>query len=1497
MATRQRDIFTTIHTEGAILPPDLLQRIAEGGDGLEGLRAEDYHRPGEKLNEVINRAWNVLLGAWANFQTAQAQLPADDIGTTLTRERWLLPLFRELDYGRLPTERAVEIDGKSYPISHRDAEGNVPIHLVSYKVDLDRRTPGVAGAATTSPHSMVQVFLNRSDDVLWGFLSNGLRLRILRDNVSLTRQAYVEFDLEAMMNGEVYADFVLLWLLCHSSRVEGERPTDFWLERWMQTAVEQGTRALDQLRDNVEKAITALGAGFLAHPHNMDLRDKLQDGRLDQQDYYRQLLRLVYRLLFLFVAEDRGLLLDPDAADVARARYIEYYSTRRLRDLAERLRGTRHHDLYHGLRLVMRLLGGEALIPQPLLPGGEGEHEHLRRGTPNSEGYQNIASTVAIRVARELRQRQTPTEEILWECLRDRRLDGLKFRRQHPIAHTNYVVDFLCYEKALVVEIDGPIHQQQAQADLARQHDIESLGYHVLRFTADQVTNTLEGVLIAILAAAQVPRPLGEGFRVRAGGAGAASLGLPVLGSYLFSDEAVIDLIGCEIGNRDLLEAVRALAFTEDRAIRALRPVDYKNLGPEELGSVYESLLELHPEIYINANRVTDRFKLTTASGHERKTTGSYYTPTSLIQALLDSALDPVLAEARVGGEAAILDLKVCDPACGSGHFLIAAAHRIAKALAAVRTLEDEPAPAAVRSALRDVIGHCVYGVDINPMAVELCKVGLWMEALEPGKPLSFLDHRIQCGNSLLGTTPALMANGIPDEAFQPIEGDDKSVVSGLRKQNREERKQREARVMQHGLWDAQPVTDYSALAAEVEALDALDDTTLAGVRAKEDRYRALADDPDYIAARLLADAWCAAFVWEKTPAAQMPLTDLFYRRLENDPHSPTMRGLREKVVELRERYQFFHWHVAFPDVFHVPEQVDTESVTGWNGGFDVVLGNPPWERIKIQEKEWFAERSPEIAGALNAAARRKLIAELSDTDPALLAAFSADKRKAEGESHFVRTSERYPLCGRGDVNTYTIFAETARHIISATGRVGIIVPSGIATDDTTKFFFQDLMQSQALVSLYDFENRDAIFPGVHRSYKFCLLTMTGPDRPARGGAEFIFFALNVAHLADGWRRFTLSAEDIALINPNTGTTATFRSGRDAELTKAIYRRVPVLIREGDSERGEPVENPWGITFRTMFHMANDSYLFHTPEQLEPDGWRLEGNRFVRGREVYLPLYEAKMLHQFDHRWATYEPNGDTRDLSDDNKRDPECILMPRYWVDAQEVYKQADGFLHAFRRVARTTDERTFIFTPIPLYAAGDSIFLIVPEIEGVPTHVLAANLNVLVFDFVVRQKVGGMNASFFLVQQFPVLPPSTYTPTLLDFIVPRVLELTYTAWDLQPFAQDVGWDGPPFIWDEERRFLMRCELDALYFHLYGIARDDVDYIMETFPIVKRKDIAATATDDFEGEYVTKRVILEMYDQMAALGVHEDADRIADFETWLTPPPADPAVAHPTRE
>ncbi|MBZ5505144.1 MAG: N-6 DNA methylase [Acidobacteriia bacterium] len=1319
----RRQPFTTIRTEGGLFPPDFLQRLTEGSSKVPGMTPEAYHLAGkEKLHEAASRAWNRLLGIWTVFYATN--ITAGDPGTTTTREKWLLPLFGELGYGRLQQARAVEVNGRSYPVSH--VWQNVPIHLVGRNIDLDHRTAGVAGAARTSPHSLVQELLNRREESHWGFVSNGLKLRLLRDNRSLTRQAYVEFDLIAMMEGQAFSDFVILWLMCHQSRVEAALPEPCWLEKWATEAREQGTRALDELRDGVEHAIEALGRGFLKHAANKPLLEKLRVGTLDRQDYYRQLLRVVYRLIFLFVAESRELLLVAEPGSPAAERYGRFYSIARLRALAASRRGTPHGDLWESLLVVIRGLSSNQGLPK---------------------------------------------------------------------------------------------------------------------------------------------------------------LGLPALGSLLWSNTASPDLDSCQLANGDLLEAIRALAFRFESDVR--RNVDWQNLGPEELGSVYESLLELHPDVNLEAAS----FSLRVAAGHERKTTGSYYTPTSLVDCLLDSALDPVLEQAAKAAdpERAILHLKVCDPACGSGHFLIAAAHRIARRLAAVRTGDAEPSPDAVRHALRDVIGHCVYGVDVNEMAVELCKVNLWLEALDPGKPLSFLDQRIQCGNSLLGAAPALLRGGIPEAAFSPIEGDDPEQCRFLKRSNRREREGFQSLV------NAEAWERVGDLAKGMAALEEIDDSTLDGVHQMETRYADLVRSASYECGRLWADSWCAAFVWPKTKDAQ-PLTEDMFRIIERNPMAAP-EPLRNDIRRIVKQYGFFHWHLAFPEVFHVARADEPlHEGPGWTGGFDVVLGNPPWERIKIQEKEWFSERRPDIADAPNAAARKRIIQRLKDEDPALWTAWCEALRQSDGEAALVRSSGRYPLCGRGDINTYAIFAELNRTLLNPHGRAGFIVPTGIATDDTTKFFFQDLVERNSLISLYDFQSGPGLFSAIgHARFKFALVTLAAKQDKTRP-IEFAFFLRSLPELQEHGRRFTLTANDIALLNPNTFTCPIFRNERDAEVTKRIYQSIPVLMHEVKGEPG----NPWKVSFLRMLDMATDSSLFRTAAQLESGGWAFKGNVFENEADRYVPLYEAKMVHQYTHRFGDYaDKEVDDEGLSlpevpVDRLVDPDYVVQPRYWVPENAVDDRlrdrwSSNWLLGWRDICRSTDERTVISSVIPRVGVGDKFLLMLPEREqdGI---VLCATLDSFVLDYAARQKLGGTSLKYFTMRQLPILSPNVIDSpapwqraTLVrDWITPRVLELNYTAWDLQAFAADMKWNRPPFRWDAARRFLLRCELDAAFFHLYGIGANDVNYIMDTFHIVRRDDEVK------HGEYRTKQVILDIHDRM-----RRAIDTNQPYQTVLNPPPADPRIAH----
>lgn len=1281
--------FETIRSEGALLPPDLLQRLVERDKDLDGLRGEDYGLPpNEPVSEAIVRSYNRMVGAWGSFQEARAKLPDADPGTSITRDRLLLVLLQELGYGRVQTEHAIEIEGRAYPISH--AWEKVPIHLLGCNVPLGVRTKGVAGASSQSPHGTLQELLNRSEERLWGIVSNGLELRLLRDNSSLTRQAFVSFDLEQMFDGDIYADFALLWMLCHASRVEGERPHECWLERWSQEAERQGTRALEGLRSGVEEAISALGSGFLRPGRNAELKAALRAGELSTQDYYRELLRLVYRVLFLFVAEDRKLLHHPEAFEQAKEHYAEWYSSARLRRLAERRRGTKHGDLWESLSLVMSSLGKEA---------------------------------------------------------------------------------------------------------------------------------------------------------------GETALGLPALGSFLWSREAIAHLEGASLSNGALLDAIRSLATVKDGKV--LRSVDYKNLGAEELGSVYESLLELHPELDLDAGT----FTLTTAAGNERRTTGSYYTPSSLISCLLDSALDPVLDEAAAKGEEAMLDLKIVDPACGSGHFLVAAAHRIAKRLASVRTGDEEPSPEATRTALRDVIGRCVYGVDMNPMAVELCKISLWMEALDPGRPLNFLDGHIKCGNSLLGTTLELINNGIPDDAFKPIEGDDKEIAKSLRKQNKTER---EGQLTIEDLAGAL----VNELEAEAAALEETADDSFSAVQEKERLFAALSESEAYGRARLTADAWCAAFVQRKVKDAPRVSTGVV-RRLASG-RGEVAEALRDEVERLARQYGFFHWEVEFPHVFG-----------GDEGGFDVVIGNPPWERIKLDEKEYFAGH-PYVSSARNAADRRRRIEQLEAEDPDSLERFRAATRTSEGGSHFVRSSNRYPLSGRGDVNTYGLFGELMRSLSHT--QVGCVIPMGLVTDDNMKVLFQEMMRRHEVRAFHAFDNSDGIFPAVKRSTRFGLLTLDRRGRDADVSSDFVFYARSIGELSLPDRHIALSFSDLSLFNPNTFNCPTFMSKNDEEVNRQIYGSHQVISQDG-------VTSPWSLRIRRVLDMNKEEVL----SLCQPTEGRDVGTARV-------PVYEAKLMDRYDHRAATYVGASVSPTTSAD-RRDPDFRIMGRYAIPTDAVRSRlrelwSEEWLLAWQDITDVNTMARSVSAAILPYSGTDFTLRIgLPGESPVLRSVaLLANLNSFCFDYLARQKIGGTHLSDYVLKQLPAVEPERYeAPTpwdprraLFDWVSDRVLELTFTGSNLAAFAGALGRDGPAFQWDEGRRELLLTELDAAFFHLYGLSEKDVDYVMGTFEIIKRKD------EQKHGHYRTKSLIVDAYRRMS-----DAIDTGVPYETILDPPPADPRVAH----
>ncbi|WP_406153717.1 N-6 DNA methylase [Streptomyces anulatus] len=1341
-ATRTALAFTAVTTVGGLLPADMLLRIAEARN-LPGTRPADYGLPASvPVRDEAERAWEYLKPLWRDLRAALPADPktgapaADPTGRAGTD--WLAQLFRKLDFGALTEVGAPGIPAgadpdKHFPVSHR--HGPALVHQVPWNQELDKRLT----FGQVPPQSMLQDCLNRSEAHLWAVLTNGRRVRLLRDSSSFATAAYVEFDLEAIFDGELFSEFVLLYCVLHASRfavAEGAAASGCWLEKWRAEAVSSGARALDQLRLGVQNALTALGTGFLRHPDNTRLREDT-----DPKALRDALLRLVYRLLFVFVAEDRGALLDPKADERERGAYERYFSSARLRERARRRQGTTHGDQYEALRIVLDALGEE---------GGRPE------------------------------------------------------------------------------------------------------------------------------------------------------LGLPGLGGLFSPKEADAPLDGLKLSNESLLAAVRHLAQMRDPGARRWRPIDYRHLDAEELGSVYESLLELEPK-----HSATDRtFELIEVAGNSRKTTGSYYTPSSLIECLLDTTLDPVIDDAVKRGEQRateaghpdptddivdeLLSLTVCDPACGSGHFLVASARRIAKRVASVRERNPEPTVDAVRHALHEVVARCVYGVDLNPMAVELAKVSLWLEALEPGKPLGFLDAHVKHGNALLGATPSLLAGGVPDEAFDAIEGDDKKYANALKKRNKAQRGG------QSDLFTDAEVTvaANTRLAAELTRITNAPADELSQVNAQQAAYEAYVSSSAYTRERETADTWCAAFVWPKHEGAPEAPTYDAVRGLVAGNVSTVSDATLAEVLTLSEQYHFFHWHLEFPEVFTVPDSgAGVDPATGWAGGFDAVVGNPPWDSVSLPEVEFFAVRAPEIAATNNTAARKKKIEALRNHPDTvdLYDEHEAAKRRTLGASHFLRNSGRYPLTGQGNLNLYALFAEDDRILTAARGRTGVIIPTGIATDARTQYFFKDLVSAGSLAALFDFENAQPLFPDVHRSFKFCVLSLTGRSL-RESAARFAFFLHDPAELESANKVFTLTQEEITLLNPNTGTCPVFRSRRDAEITLGIYRRVPVLINESDKANG----NPWGVSFmQGLFNMSHDSHLFRpsaangeTLDSMLADGWRMEGNTLVREEERLLPLYEGRMGHQFTHRFAD-SIGGE--EVSVTNLNDPEFVVQPQYWVTPEDANArlgrrafQCKSTLLGHRRVARSTDDRTQIAALIPWGPASYG-WIISAGPDARSLTLLSAAYDSYAYDFALRNSLTQPSIPQGTSQQIPVPTPGSVTPAA-SFIAARVLELTYTAHDMVPFARDMGDTGAPFRWDVNRRTVIRAELDALFFHLYGITRDDASYILDTFPIVRRKDEAA------HGEYRTKRLILAEYDRMAAADLTLEnpltEGESGTYRSTLTPPP-----------
>ena len=1001
---------------------------------------------------------------------------------------------------------------------------------------------------------------------------------------------------------------------------------------------------------------------------------------------------------------------------------------------------------------------------------------------------------------------------------------------------------------------------------------------------------------------------------------GDPSIGLPPYNGGLFASDAAALLERVKLSDSQVAPIIYALSHTpraqDPRSGR--RFVNYRDMSVQQLGSIYERLLEREP-VRDDDGKISVR-----PNPYARKDSGSFYTPQELVDLIVDHTLKPLVEERLQAFEEtsrqlaserrpkpdrhaellpldpaeAVLDLKVLDPAMGSGHFLVTAvdflsdyvADLIEYAPAVPEWLDDYASPLVdrVASIRRDilrrakesrwiideaqltdqaiirrmVLKRCIYGVDKNPLTVELAKVSLWLHSFTVGAPLSFLDHHLRCGDSLIGLRVA-------------------DATEDLQRLG--------------GLFASSAIAGAEAATHGMQRIEEMSDADVSEVRESAALFRGVEDTTADL--RRLLDFLCgmrwltAGMKTKERNTFWAPVTEALghepagaFALLSQGPAAtgatsgdpePAESDFEQRWSDagsIADDESFLHWEVAFPGVWRRWQDARPE------GGFDAVIGNPPWDHIKLQEVEWFATRDPALARAPTAAARKAAIERLRKQGDPLAADFDAAKARADNLGQLVRASGHYPLLGGGDANLFSLFVERATSLVRPDGFVGLLTPSGVYAGKTNARFFKSLSTSGRVAGLFDFENRrlgtdlPPFFPDVDSRFKFCALVFGGEHRRF-DQTRCAFFLQDTRTIDDSERSFTLAPADFARVNPNTGTAPVFRTRRDADITRRIYERHPVLV---DRSQGKE-RRAWPVRYNRMFDMSHDSHFFLSAVQLENEGfYPVPGNRWKRGDDLYVPLYEGKMIQAFDHRAASAVVNptnlkrpSQARQATQAEHSDPFWAPTPRFWVPLREVQPQmqpTEGWTIAYRRVSISTNARTVISSIAPNAGFGDSVFLLMPGAGFSASNAssLVANLNSFSLDYVTRQKMHGVNLSLFLLEQLPVIAPGDYgrqfgNTTAGELVRDHVLRLTYTSHDMAPFARDLGYSGPPFTWDEEERRHLRARLDALYFHLYGLDREDAGYVLSTFPIVRRQD------DGQFGRYRTRDLILAYMNALAA--------------------------------
>lgn len=839
-----------------------------------------------------------------------------------------------------------------------------------------------------------------------------------------------------------------------------------------------------------------------------------------------------------------------------------------------------------------------------------------------------------------------------------------------------------------------------------------------------------------------------------------------------------------------------------------------------------------------------------------------------------------------------ILALKVCDPAMGSGSFLVGALRYLTDVLyeslfhhGRIReegdrtlvallegegdegSLTDERLPARpddehfedrLRARLkRYVVERCLYGVDVDPLAVELARLSLWVETMDRDLPFEFLDHKLKVGNSLVGA----WFDGFRDYPVMAWEreGGDKGHSTAVHHEKeswtkaiKEFRKRLKGELAdcitgQQGVFEKvegrDPATIHDEALAALERMHAFPPQD---VEEKAAWYREhIEESPAVQRLKEAMDAWCATWFW---PAD----------RLDGAPTPKTLQRLsdegREVVRALADDYRFFHWELEFPDVF-----------TGQGAGFDAVLGNPPWDIQKPNSKEYFSNLDPLYRGYGKQEALDRQRALFNDNpdeerawllysarfkalsnwckhaanpfgDPQAGAKFSIANGRAGEELHrrwrerrlqrrgYADPQHPFRHQGGGDVNTYKLFLETSHALLRPAGRLGMIVPSGLYTDKGTTELRELFVTHCRWRWLFGFENREKLFD-IDSRFKF------GPVIVEKGGETDAILTAFMHRNLDDWEQaarhvIPYPRAQIEKFSPWTRAILEIRAQRDLEVLDKIYSNAVLL--------GDDGPDGWGIKYTREFDMTNDSHLFKPRPWWEERGYQPDeyGRWIGPDGDVALPLYQGVMVHHYDFSARSWVRgtglNAEWAPQDWERKRiEPQFLLSNQYYEQSPKARR---GLKVAFRDIARSTDERTFIGAVLPDVPCGNVLGVLASEAKALWPAI--SIMNSLPFDWALRQRIGGTHINLYVAEELPLVAPACVGRLVWRLVA----ELSFAhpvfapAWlELANRDQYVSTRRWRSLWalTPHEHSRLRAMIDAIIFGLFGLSRDQLEWIV----------------------------------------------------------------------